>query len=90
MSRVMRWVTLPARWFNRVFDWTSNLYAGIVSRLVRRSALSLLLYGGLIVATWLQLWFGSHRVYSQTRPRDSYYRDPVARWCCTGANRRSH
>ena len=51
MSRLRRWVTLPARWFNRVFDWTSNFYAGIVSRLVRRSALSLLLYGGLIVAT---------------------------------------
>ncbi|WP_404307299.1 efflux RND transporter permease subunit [Neorhodopirellula lusitana] len=52
MSPLMRWLTWPARVFNRFFDWTSNIYAGIVSRMVRRSAFALLLYGGLLVATW--------------------------------------
>ncbi|SMP73429.1 hydrophobe/amphiphile efflux-1 (HAE1) family protein [Neorhodopirellula lusitana] len=52
MSLLMRWLTWPARVFNRFFDWTSNIYAGIVSRMVRRSAFALLLYGGLLVATW--------------------------------------
>ncbi len=39
------------RLFNRTFDRTSNFYAGIVARLVRGSAIVLLLYGGLLVAT---------------------------------------
>ncbi|MCG6156262.1 efflux RND transporter permease subunit [Rubinisphaera margarita] len=40
------------RLFNRTFDITSNIYAGIISRLVRMSALALLLYVGLLGATW--------------------------------------
>ncbi|TWU10677.1 efflux RND transporter permease subunit [Allorhodopirellula heiligendammensis] len=39
------------RLFNRTFDATSNVYASIVSRLVRVSALILLMYAGLLVAT---------------------------------------
>ncbi len=40
------------RLFNRTFDVTSNIYAGIISRLVRVSAVSLILYVGLLGATW--------------------------------------
>ncbi|NQV24282.1 MAG: efflux RND transporter permease subunit [Rhodopirellula sp.] len=40
------------RLFNRFFDVTSNVYAGIVSRLVRMSAVVMLLYVGLLVCTW--------------------------------------
>lgn len=40
------------RGFNRFFDFTGNVYAGFISRIIRVSALSLILYGGLLVATW--------------------------------------
>lgn len=45
-------LTLPARLFNQTFDAASNIYAGMVSRIVRASAVSLLIYAGLLVATW--------------------------------------
>ncbi|MEQ9407992.1 MAG: multidrug efflux RND transporter permease subunit [Fuerstiella sp.] len=40
------------RLFNRTFDFTSNVYAGMISRLVRVSAMSLILYVGLLGCTW--------------------------------------
>ncbi len=40
------------RGFNRGFDITSNAYAWIVAGLVRVSFVSLVVYGGLLVATW--------------------------------------
>ncbi|MEW4564637.1 multidrug efflux RND transporter permease subunit [Bremerella sp. JC770] len=40
------------RLFNKTFDVTSNIYAGMVSRIVRVSALVLLMYAGLLVATY--------------------------------------
>ncbi|WP_442507536.1 efflux RND transporter permease subunit [Novipirellula sp. SH528] len=40
------------RLFNRFFDVTSNIYAGIVARIVRMTTVSLLLYAGLLVCTW--------------------------------------
>ncbi|QDU75493.1 Efflux pump membrane transporter BepE [Bremerella volcania] len=40
------------RLFNKTFDVTSNIYAGIISRIVRVSALVLLMYAGLLVATY--------------------------------------
>ncbi|QDT31521.1 efflux RND transporter permease subunit [Thalassoglobus polymorphus] len=40
------------RLFNRTFDFTSNIYAGIISRVVRASAFALLIYGGLLACTW--------------------------------------
>ena len=40
------------RLFNRVFDVTSNFYASIVSRIVRMSAIAMLVYAGLLVCTW--------------------------------------
>ncbi|MCA9143051.1 MAG: efflux RND transporter permease subunit, partial [Planctomycetales bacterium] len=40
------------RGFNRFFDFTSNVYAGIIARLVRVTAVALLLYAGLLVCTW--------------------------------------
>jgi multidrug efflux pump len=38
--------------FNRVFSWSSGAYVGVARRMVRFSAIALLLYGGLIVLTW--------------------------------------
>jgi multidrug efflux pump len=38
--------------FNRFFEWSSNVYVGLVKRLIRFSIIALLLYGGLIWATW--------------------------------------
>jgi hydrophobe/amphiphile efflux-1 (HAE1) family protein len=40
------------RGFNRGFDATSNAYAWIVAGLVRVSFVSLVVYGGLLAATW--------------------------------------
>ncbi len=40
------------RGFNKFFAWTSNLYAGSVSRLVTGRALVMLLYVGLLAATY--------------------------------------
>ncbi|MEW4526584.1 multidrug efflux RND transporter permease subunit [Maioricimonas sp. JC845] len=51
-SRFSRIVNGPSRLFNRVFDSASNVYAGMVSRIVRISAVALLLYVGLLVGTW--------------------------------------
>ncbi|TWU46024.1 Efflux pump membrane transporter BepE [Novipirellula aureliae] len=41
------------RLFNRTFDWTSNLYAGIVGRLVKKTGIALVLYVLLLVCTGL-------------------------------------
>jgi len=49
---IRRFLTLPARTFNRIFDSASNIYAGIVSRIVRASAVALVIYAGLLVCTW--------------------------------------
>lgn len=38
--------------FNRFFDWSSNLYVGLVKRIIRLSAIAVLIYGGLVWATW--------------------------------------
>jgi len=51
-SRFSRMLSAPSRLFNRVFDATSNAYAGVVSRIVRMSAVALLIYVGLLVCTW--------------------------------------
>ncbi|WP_339688309.1 multidrug efflux RND transporter permease subunit [Gimesia maris] len=55
-NRMGRLVDLLFGWFfrafNRFFDFTGNVYAGIVSRIIRISGVSLLIYGGLLVATW--------------------------------------
>ncbi len=45
-------LTLPARLFNQTFDAASNVYAGIVARVVRTASISLLLYVGLLACTW--------------------------------------
>lgn len=41
------------RLFNRTFDFTSNAYAGIVGRLVRKSGFVLAIYAGLLICTGL-------------------------------------
>jgi hydrophobe/amphiphile efflux-1 (HAE1) family protein len=49
----------PLRWFfaafNRGFDWLSNSYGGLTSRLVRIGGLLLLVYGGLLFLTYDRL-----------------------------------
>lgn len=40
------------RLFNRFFDITGNIYASMISRIIRMSGVALVLYGGLLVATW--------------------------------------
>lgn len=53
-SRVIDWLFgWIFRPFNRFFEWSSGRYAAGVSRLIRFSAITLLLYGGLVVlAGW--------------------------------------
>ena len=41
------------RLFNRTFDFTSNVYAGIVGRIVRKSTLSIVVYVVLLICTGL-------------------------------------
>jgi len=38
--------------FNRFFDWSSRAYVGLVKRIIRLSFIALLIYGGLVWATW--------------------------------------
>lgn len=49
MDGLLGWFFRP---FNRFFDWSSNVYVGIVKRTIRLSFIALLLYGGLVWATW--------------------------------------
>jgi hydrophobe/amphiphile efflux-1 (HAE1) family protein len=37
--------------FNHFFEWSSNLYVGMVKRIIRFSIIALLIYGGLVWAT---------------------------------------
>ncbi|WP_395751084.1 efflux RND transporter permease subunit [Prosthecobacter sp.] len=38
--------------FNRFFEWSSNMYVSIVKRIIRFSAIAVIIYGGLVWATW--------------------------------------
>ena len=38
--------------FNRFFEWSSNTYVSLVKRIIRFSAIALVIYGGLVWATW--------------------------------------
>lgn len=49
MDLAFGWFFRP---FNAVFDWTSNVYSNVVCRVLRLSFLALLVYGGLLAATW--------------------------------------
>ncbi|QDV27132.1 efflux RND transporter permease subunit [Aureliella helgolandensis] len=47
-----RTLGLPFHWFNKVFDFTSDFYARIVSKILRWSFVMLLGYGILLGMTW--------------------------------------
>ncbi|MDB6078011.1 MAG: transporter, hydrophobe/amphiphile efflux family, partial [Akkermansiaceae bacterium] len=49
MDKSLGWFFRP---FNRFFDWCSHKYANGVARLIRVSAVALLVYVGLLFATW--------------------------------------
>ncbi|MES2598021.1 MAG: efflux RND transporter permease subunit [Verrucomicrobiota bacterium] len=49
MDLLLGWFFRP---FNRFFDWSSNVYVGIVKRTIRLSIIALLIYGGLVWATY--------------------------------------
>jgi len=49
MDLLLGWFFRP---FNRFFEWSSNAYVGIVKRAIRFSVIALLIYGGLVWATW--------------------------------------
>ncbi|HQZ30027.1 MAG TPA: efflux RND transporter permease subunit, partial [Verrucomicrobiales bacterium] len=38
--------------FNRFFEWSSRTYVGFVKRIIRFTAIALIVYGGLVWATW--------------------------------------
>ncbi len=38
--------------FNRFFEWSSNTYVALVKRIIRFSFIALIIYGGLVWATW--------------------------------------
>ncbi|WP_372899222.1 efflux RND transporter permease subunit, partial [Stieleria sp.] len=56
-NRIGRVVDLLFGWFfrlfNRTFDFSSNVYAGIIGRLVKKSGIAMVLYGVLLVFTGL-------------------------------------
>jgi multidrug efflux pump len=43
------------RGFNRVFEWTTNVYGRLVTWCIRGAVVSLAVYAGLIALTWLEL-----------------------------------
>jgi multidrug efflux pump len=49
IDALLGWFFRP---FNRFFEWSSNLYVGMVKRIIRFSFIALLIYGGLVWATW--------------------------------------
>lgn len=49
MDALLGWFFRP---FNRFFDWSSNVYVGMVKRIIRFSIVALLIYGGLVYATY--------------------------------------
>ncbi|MFO1482200.1 MAG: multidrug efflux RND transporter permease subunit [Verrucomicrobiaceae bacterium] len=49
MDVLLGWFFHP---FNRFFEWSSNVYVGIVKRTIRLSVIALMIYGGLVWATW--------------------------------------
>ncbi|MBV6498291.1 MAG: multidrug efflux RND transporter permease subunit OqxB15 [Prosthecobacter sp.] len=49
IDALLGWFFRP---FNRFFEWSSNVYVGIVKRAIRLSVIALLIYGGLVWATW--------------------------------------
>lgn len=42
-------------WFNRMFDKGTNRYMGVVNSLLRRSGIAMIVFGGLLVATFFGL-----------------------------------
>jgi multidrug efflux pump len=48
MERALGWFFRP---FNRVFAWSGNQYAVGVGRVIRKSAVALVVYGGLVILT---------------------------------------
>ncbi|QDV44629.1 Efflux pump membrane transporter BepE [Stieleria neptunia] len=56
-NRIGRFVDFLFGWFfrlfNRTFDFSSNVYAGIIGRLVKKSGIAMVLYGVLLVFTGL-------------------------------------
>jgi multidrug efflux pump len=48
MEAGLGWLFRP---FNRFFDWSSGLYARMVRRIIRASAIALVVYAGLVVLT---------------------------------------
>lgn len=53
--RVNAWLARLFAGFNRLFDWCTVAFGRMTARLLRLSALVLLLYGGLLGLTWLGL-----------------------------------
>jgi multidrug efflux pump len=49
IDALLGWFFRP---FNRFFEWSSNVYVGIVKRAIRLSVIALVIYGGLVWATW--------------------------------------
>jgi multidrug efflux pump len=49
LDRTFGWLFRP---FNRLFDAAANRYVGVVQKLVRRSSLALVAYGGLLALTY--------------------------------------
>ncbi len=49
MDGLLGWFFRP---FNRFFDWSSSVYVGLVKRIIRFSIIALVVYGGLVWATY--------------------------------------
>jgi multidrug efflux pump len=49
IDRLFGWLFRP---FNRAFEWASHKYSLGVASVIRKSAVALLVYGGLILLTW--------------------------------------
>ncbi|MDX1951844.1 MAG: efflux RND transporter permease subunit [Verrucomicrobiota bacterium] len=49
LDKALGWLFRP---FNRFFDWSANKYVNGVGKVVRKSAIALVIYAGLIFVTW--------------------------------------
>ena len=72
--------------FNRGFEWLADRYGKLTARLIRFSALMLVVYAGLIGLTGFQFEPSADRVHSGSGSGLSDHRHSVAAWRLAGAH----
>ena len=87
MERTLGWFFSP---FNRIFAWAGNKYSSGVGSVLRKSAVALVVYGGLGRADRLGFQRSPHRLRADAGQAISGGLRPIARRRFAGPHRRGH